>query len=63
MALDYSLSADRRLKLRISYIHDQVFQGNRDKLATGLRFRKEFNSFDELIKGLFSKKSSTKISE
>lgn len=63
VAVDYSLSADRRLKLRFSYIHDQVFQGNRDKLATGLRFRKEFNSFDELIKNIFSKKSTTKIDD
>ena len=45
--VDYSFSQDRRLKLRVSYTHDQVFEGRRDKTAGGIRFRQEFNSIDE----------------
>ena len=55
--LDYDLSKDRRLKLRVSYVRDQDIQGRRDKPAVGLRFQQEFNSFEELWKNLNIKKS------
>ncbi len=54
--VDYSLSADRRLKLRFSYVRDQVLQGKRDKPAVGIRFRKEFDTFEELVKNIISAK-------
>ncbi len=48
--VDYAISKDRRLKVRISYTHDQVFEGKRDKPAGGLRYRREFDTFEELFK-------------
>ena len=56
VVVDYSLSADRRLKLRMSYVRDQVLQGRRDKPAVGIRFRKEFDTFEEFIKNIVSAK-------
>ncbi len=53
---DYDMSADRRLKLRVSYTRDQDIQGRRDKPAVGIRFQQEFNSFDELLESLRKKK-------
>jgi hypothetical protein len=54
--VDYSFSEDRRLKLRVSYTHDQVFEGKRDKTASGLRFRQEFDSIDEFLKSIVRQK-------
>jgi TamB, inner membrane protein subunit of TAM complex len=48
--LDYSLSQDRRLKLRFSFVSDQVVQNRRYKPAVGLRFRKEFDKIEDLFK-------------
>jgi hypothetical protein len=50
--VDYAISADRRLKLRISYSRDQVVEGRRDKPAIGLRYRQEFDTFEELLENL-----------
>ncbi len=55
--LDYDLSKDRRLKLRVSYVRDQDIQGRRDKPAVGIRFQQEFNSIEELWKSLNDKKN------
>ncbi len=55
--LDYDLSKDRRLKLRVSYVRDQDIQGRRDKPAVGIRFQQEFNSIEELWKSLNIKKN------
>jgi TamB, inner membrane protein subunit of TAM complex len=54
--IDYDVSADRRLKLRVSYIRDQDIQGRRDKPAVGLRFQQEFNSWEEFLESLRKKK-------
>ena len=54
--LDYYFSDDRRLKLRISYTFDQVFEGRRNKPAAGIRFRQEFDTLEEFIKSLKSKR-------
>lgn len=61
--VDYSLSADRRLKLRFSYVRDQVLQGRRDKPAAGIRFRKEFDTFEELVKNIVSTKKGDNSQE
>ena len=50
--VDYAINKDRRMKVRISYTRDQVFEGKRDKPAIGLRYRREFNSFEELFNSL-----------
>ncbi len=39
----------RGLKLRLYYKAEQSFQGQRQKLGGGLRYRKEFDSFDEFM--------------
>jgi hypothetical protein len=60
--VDWSFSEDRRLKLRLSYTHDQVLEGPRDKTAGGIRFRQEFDSVDELLKSLgLMKKDKSKL--
>jgi TamB, inner membrane protein subunit of TAM complex len=46
---DYTITKDRRMKLRISNTYDQVLEGKRNKTAAGLRFRQEFDSFEELM--------------
>ena len=61
--VDYAFSDDRRLKLRLSYTRDQVFEGRRDKPAAGIRFRQEFDSFDELLRSLRLKKAEKKLPE
>ncbi len=49
--VDYYLTTDRRFRLRVSTVHDQVLDGRiRDKPAIGVRYRKEFDSFLELFK-------------
>jgi hypothetical protein len=48
--LDYALTNDRRLKLRVSQTQDQVIDGVRQKPAIGLRFRQEFDNLDELLR-------------
>ena len=49
--VDYYLTPDHRLKIRISTIHDQILDGRiRDKPAIGIRYREEFDSFGELFK-------------
>jgi TamB, inner membrane protein subunit of TAM complex len=55
--IDYSFSEDRRLKLRVSYTRDQILEGPRDKISSGIRFRQEFDSLDEFFNSL---KRSTK---
>jgi TamB, inner membrane protein subunit of TAM complex len=54
--VDYAFTDDRRLKLRVSYTLDQVFQGRRQKPAVGVRYRQEFDSFNEFVKGFKLKK-------
>lgn len=48
--VDYSISQDRRLKMRISLVSDQVVQGRRNKPAVGIRFRTEFDKIEDLFK-------------
>ena len=56
-AIEYALNADKRLRLRISYIHDTVIEGSRDKTGVGLVYRKEFDNVGELLGFLKKKKS------
>jgi hypothetical protein len=58
--VDYSFSEDRRLKLRVSYTRDQVFEGSRNKTAGGIRFRQEFDSLEELLESIRGKKKEVK---
>jgi TamB, inner membrane protein subunit of TAM complex len=61
--IDYAITEDRRLKLRISYTRDQVSDGQRNKPAVGIRYRKEFDTFDELLNSLQGKKEANKKTE
>jgi hypothetical protein len=56
--VDYAFTNDRRLKLRVSYTLDQVFQGRRQKPAVGVRYRQEFDSVKEFVRGFKVKKST-----
>jgi hypothetical protein len=57
--LDYYITQDRRLRLRFSNIYDQTFEGQRKKIAAGIRYRQEFDSVDEFLKNLKVKKAKT----
>lgn len=59
--LDYSLSQDRRLKLRLSYVSDQVVQGRRGKAAVGVRVRKEFDKIEDIFKPLPTRSASPSL--
>ena len=50
--IDYTFTQDRRMKLRFSNTYDQVLEGKRNKTGAGIRFRQEFDSFEELINSL-----------
>jgi TamB, inner membrane protein subunit of TAM complex len=58
--VDYSFTEDRRMKLRFSNTIDQVLEGKRYKSAAGLRFRQEFDSFEELMNSLKARKKVEK---
>lgn len=57
--VDYYITQDRRLKLRLSSTYDQTFEGQRLKPAIGIRYRQEFDSVDEFFKSLKIKKVKT----
>jgi hypothetical protein len=58
--VDYAFTDDRRLKLRVSYTLDQVFQGRRQKPAVGVRYRQEFDNVDEFLRAIKLKKAKPK---
>lgn len=60
--VDYAFTNDRRLKLRVSYTYDQVFQGRRQKPAVGVRYRQEFDNFNEFVKGFKLRKGNNNSS-
>lgn len=56
--IEYTITRDRRLKLKVYQRTEPDFGGGRRlKIGGGLSFRKEFDSFDELVK-FFSKKKN-----
>lgn len=62
-AVDYAITEDRRLKIRLSYTRDQVFDGSastRDKPAIGIRFQREFDNFQEFLDSLRIEKKEKK---
>ena len=51
--LEYVLTTDRRFKIRIYQLTDQSINfGRRNKSGVGLSFRKEYDTFGELLTGL-----------
>jgi hypothetical protein len=54
--LEYDITADRKLKARLSQIRDQAAEGKRDRTSIGLNYRQDFDNFDELYKIIFGKK-------
>lgn len=58
-AFEIALNEDRRLRLRVSYIHDQAFEGSRDKTGVGLIYRQEFDSVSDLFNFLKKSKPTT----
>jgi len=51
--LEYVLTTDRRFKIKIYQLSDQSINfGRRNKSGVGLSFRKEYDTFGELLRGL-----------
>ena len=53
-ALQYALTEDRELKLRVYSLSDQVLEGRRFRSGVGIRHQKEFKSFDGFYSALKS---------
>ncbi|NBC24888.1 MAG: hypothetical protein GVX78_04655 [Bacteroidetes bacterium] len=53
-ALQYALTEDRQLKLRVYSLSDQVLEGRRFRSGVGIRHQKEFNSFGGFYSALES---------
>ncbi|MDX1408736.1 MAG: translocation/assembly module TamB domain-containing protein, partial [Saprospiraceae bacterium] len=51
-ALEYVLTADRRLKVRFYHRNELTIEGRKSKVGIGLSYRREFDSFGEWLKGL-----------
>jgi hypothetical protein len=51
-AIQYALTKDRRLVLRIYSGTDRVLEGQRFRSGVGLRYQQEFDSFDNFFKSL-----------
>lgn len=49
-SVEYLLTPDRRLRIRVSYIYDQVLDGRRQRPAVGIRYRREFDNIRELFR-------------
>ncbi len=50
--LEYFITKNRRLKLRMYRVSDQTIQGRRDKFGAGISVRREFDSFSEFLEGM-----------
>jgi hypothetical protein len=61
--VDYTFTKDRRMKLRFSNTLDQVLEGKRYKTAAGLRFRQEFDTFEELMNSWNLRKKQDKMAK
>jgi len=53
-ALEYALTEDRRLKVRLYYRNDETIEGRKNKTGIGLSYRREFDNFGDWLKGLES---------
>ncbi|MDQ3016173.1 MAG: translocation/assembly module TamB, partial [Bacteroidota bacterium] len=49
VVVEYNLSADGSLKLRMYNRNDQTIQGRKNKVGVGVAFRKEYDSFREIF--------------
>ncbi len=54
--LEYDITADRKLKARLSQIRDQAVEGKRDRTSIGLNYRQDFDTFNDLVAIIFGKK-------
>jgi hypothetical protein len=54
IALQYRLTEDNELVMRIYSLTDQVLEGRRVRSGVGLRYQKEFDTFEEFFNGLQS---------
>lgn len=60
VAIEYSISRDRRLKARITQKTDNSVFGNRNSFGAGLTYRREGDTFKELFARTKSKKAKKK---
>ncbi len=59
LAIEFIITKNRRIKLRLYRVSDQTIQGRRDRSGLGLSYRREFDTFQEFLKG--AKKSAKKL--
>lgn len=52
LILEYTLTRDKRFKVRFYQRTDQTFEGRRNKTGLGFSYRREFDSFNDFIKGM-----------
>jgi len=50
-ALEYILTEDRRLKIRVYFRNEETIEGRKNKTGIGLAYRREFDSFIAWLKG------------
>jgi len=52
VVIEYTLTKDRRFKVRFYQLTDQTFEGRRNKTGLGFSYRREFDTFREFIGGM-----------
>ncbi len=61
VVIEYTLTKDRRFKVRFYQLTDQTFEGRRNKTGLGFSYRREFDSFNEFIGNM--KKTALKAAD
>ena len=61
VVIEYTLTKDRRFKVRFYQLTDQTFEGRRNKTGLGFSYRREFDSFKEFIGNM--KKTARRAAE
>ena len=51
-ALEYALTEDGRLKVRLYYRNDRTIEGIKNKTGIGLSYRREFDNFMDWLRGV-----------
>ncbi len=52
VVIEYTLTKDRRFKVRFYQLTDQTFEGRRNKTGLGFSYRREFDTFKEFLGGM-----------
>lgn len=63
ITLEYEITDDRRLKIRMYNRTSKSFEGDKNKLGLGLAYRREYDSFPDIFRSLFGRKKEKKKEE